>query len=78
MVDKVPLGVAFAKGLTLRMGQTHVPRYMRPLLERIARAEIDPSFIITHRLPLDAAPDAYRMFRDKEDECLKVVLKPAA
>jgi len=60
----------------VRTGQTHVQRYMKPLLERIARGEIDPSFIITHRLPLEQAPAAYRMFRDKQDECIKVVLRP--
>jgi threonine dehydrogenase-like Zn-dependent dehydrogenase len=75
-VDKVPLGAAFAKGLTIRMGQTHVHRYMRPLLNRIQRDEIDPSFVITHRMALDDAPRGYRMFRDKEDECIKVVLRP--
>ena len=75
-IDKVPLGAAFAKGLTLRMGQTHVHRYMRPLLNRIQRDEIDPSFVITHRMTLDNAPRGYRMFRDKEDECIKVVLRP--
>jgi threonine dehydrogenase-like Zn-dependent dehydrogenase len=74
--DKVPLGAAFAKGLTIRMGQTHVHRYLRPLLNRIQRAEIDPSFVITHRMALDDAPRGYRMFRDKEDECIKVVLRP--
>ncbi|NLF11180.1 MAG: glutathione-dependent formaldehyde dehydrogenase [Anaerolineaceae bacterium] len=75
-VDKIPIGAAFNKGLTLRMGQTHVQKYMRPLLERIQQGEIDPTFVITHRLPLDAAPEAYRMFRDKEDNCIKVVLRP--
>ena len=58
------------------MGQTHVHRYLRPLLARIERAEIDPSFVISHRLTLDDAPRGYRMFRDKEDECIKVVLRP--
>ena len=76
VVDKLPLGAAFAKGLTLRMGQTHVHRYVRPLLQRIERGEIDPSFVITHRMALDDAPRGYRMFRDKEDECVKVVLRP--
>jgi len=76
VADKIPLGLAFNKGLTIRMGQTHMQRYMEPLLERIERGEIDPSFVITHRMPLDEAPEAYRMFRDKEDNCIKVVLKP--
>jgi len=77
-LDKVPLGAAFAKGLTLRMGQTHAHRYLRPLLERIAQGQIDPSLIITHRLTLDEAPRGYEMFRDKADGCVKVVLSPAA
>jgi threonine dehydrogenase-like Zn-dependent dehydrogenase len=75
-IDKVPLGAAFGKGLTLKMGQTHVHRYLPSLLDRIARGEIDPSFVITHRVPLEDAPAAYRTFRDKEDGCIKVVLKP--
>ena len=75
-IDKVPLGAAFGKGLTLKMGQTHVHRYLPVLLDRIARGEIDPSFVITHRLPLDQAAAGYRTFRDKEDGCIKVVLKP--
>jgi threonine dehydrogenase-like Zn-dependent dehydrogenase len=75
-IDKMPIGAAFAKGLTFKMGQTHVPKYMKPLLERIARGEIDPSGIISHRLPLDDAPRAYRTFRDKQENCTKVVLKP--
>ena len=76
VVDKLPLGAAFAKGVTLRMGQTHVHRYLRPLLSRIERGEIDPSFVVTHRMTFDEAPRGYRMFRDKEDECIKVVLRP--
>ena len=58
------------------MGQTHMHRYLRPLLGRIEKGEIDPSFIITHRLRLDDAPTGYFTFRDKQDECIKVVLKP--
>ncbi len=76
LLDKVPFGAAFGKGLTFRMGQTHMLRYMRPLLDRIVNAEIDPSFIITHRFPLSDAPYAYRIFRDKHDECIKCVLDP--
>jgi threonine dehydrogenase-like Zn-dependent dehydrogenase len=64
------------RSLTLKTGQTHVQRYLRPLLERVQKGEIDPSAIITHRMPLDQAPDAYKMFRDKQDECVKVVLRP--
>jgi len=75
-IDKFPIGAAFAKGLTLRMGQTHVHKYMRPLLEKIRRGDIDPSFVVSHRFSLDEAPQAYRMFRDKEDQCTKVVMRP--
>jgi threonine dehydrogenase-like Zn-dependent dehydrogenase len=75
-IDKVPFGTAFGKGLTLKMGQTHVQHYTRPLLERIERGEIDPSFLITHRVTLDEAPQMYRTFRDKADECVKVVMRP--
>jgi threonine dehydrogenase-like Zn-dependent dehydrogenase len=75
-LDKVPLGAAFNKGLRLRMGQTHVHRYLRPLLERVTRGELDGREIITHHMPLEQAPQAYRIFRDKEDECTKVVLQP--
>ena len=76
LLDKVPMGAAFGKGLTLKMGQTHVHRYLPRLMERIQRGEIDPSFVITHRLKLADAPDAYKAFRDKQDGCIKVVLKP--
>jgi threonine dehydrogenase-like Zn-dependent dehydrogenase len=64
-IDKVNMGAAFGKGLTFHMGQTHTQRYMKPLLERIEKGEIDPSFVITHRLNLDDAPDAYKTFREK-------------
>ena len=75
-LDTVPFGAAFNKGLTFHMGQTHVHRYMRPLLEYIQSGAIDPSFVVTHRLPLEQAPDAYELFQEKEDSCVKVVLKP--
>jgi threonine dehydrogenase-like Zn-dependent dehydrogenase len=75
-IDKVPLGAAFNKGLTLRMGQTHVQRYMPLLMDRVERGEIDPSFVITHRVRLDDAARAYKVFRDKRDDCIKVVMKP--
>lgn len=75
-IDKVPFGAAFNKGLKLTMGQTHMQKYMRPLLERIMKNEIDPSFIITHRLQLDDAPNGYDIFKNKQDECIKIVLKP--
>jgi len=76
LIDKFPMGTIVNRALTVRSGQTHVQRYMQPLLERIRRREIDPTFIITHRLPLDQAPAGYRMFLQKEDDCEKVVLKP--
>ena len=75
-VDKVPLGAAFNKGLTMKMGQTHVHRYLRPLLDRVQKGEIDPSFVITHRMKLDEAPHGYDIFLNKKDNCIKVVLKP--
>ena len=75
-LDKFPLGAAFAKGLTLKMGQTHMHRYLPLLLGRIERGDIDPSFVITHRVSLDEAPEMYRTFRDKQDDCIKVVMKP--
>jgi len=78
VADKLPLGAAFNKGIAIRMGQTHVHRYMRPLLKRIEAGEIDPPAIVSHRVPLDDAPDAYAMFAKKEDDCTKVVLRPAA
>ena len=76
LADKIPVGAFMNKGLTFKTGQTHMQRYLRPLLERVQKGEIDPSFVITHHLPLDEAPRGYRMFRDKQDECIKVVLKP--
>jgi len=76
LIDKLNMGAAFAKGLTFKMGQTHVHRYLGPLLERIERGEIDPSFVITHRLDLEDAPHGYEIFKKKEDDCIKVVLKP--
>jgi threonine dehydrogenase-like Zn-dependent dehydrogenase len=75
-VDKVPIGAAFAKGLTLRFGQTHVHRYLGALLTRIERGDIDPAFVVTHRVSLEDAPEMYRTFRDKKDGCIKVVMKP--
>jgi threonine dehydrogenase-like Zn-dependent dehydrogenase len=75
-VDKVPMGAAFNKGLTLKMGQTHVHKYLPKLLAHIEKGDIDPSFVITHEVPLDDAPEMYHTFRDKKDGCIKVVLKP--
>jgi threonine dehydrogenase-like Zn-dependent dehydrogenase len=75
-IDKVPMGAAFNKGLTLKLGQTHVHKYLPTLLRHIQNGDIDPSFVITHTAPLDEAPAMYRTFRDKKDGCIKVVLKP--
>ena len=75
-VDKLPFGAVVNKAITIKSGQTHVQRYMRPLLDRIQRGEFDPSFIVSHRLRLDDAPLGYEMFKNKEEECTKVVLKP--
>jgi threonine dehydrogenase-like Zn-dependent dehydrogenase len=75
-IDKVPFGSVMNRALTIRTGQTHVQKYLRPLLEKIQKGEIDATYVISHRLPLDEAPDAYELFRKKEDECVKVVLKP--
>ena len=74
--DKIPLGALMNKGLTLKTGQTHVQRYFQPLLERIQNDEIDPSFVITHRLPLADATDGFEMFLNKQEDCIKVVLTP--
>jgi threonine dehydrogenase-like Zn-dependent dehydrogenase len=75
-IDKVPMGAYMNKAITMKTGQTHMMRYMQPLLERIQAGEIDPSFVVSHRLPIEKAPEAYRMFRDKRDHCTKVVLDP--
>jgi threonine dehydrogenase-like Zn-dependent dehydrogenase len=74
-IDKFPIGAIVNRSLTIRSGQCHVQKYMRPLLERIERGDLDPRFIITHRMPLDQAPAAFELFTNKEDDCLKVVLK---
>ena len=76
LADKLPFGAFMNKGLTLRSGQTHMQRYMKPLLEKIESGAIDPSFVITHRVELKDAATAYKTFRDKKDGCIKVVLKP--
>jgi threonine dehydrogenase-like Zn-dependent dehydrogenase len=75
-IDKMPIGSLVNRALTIKTGQTHVHRYLRPLLERIENGDIDPSFIVTHRLRLDDAAEGYKMFTNKEDQCVKVVLKP--
>jgi threonine dehydrogenase-like Zn-dependent dehydrogenase len=76
LIDKIPFGAAMNKGLTFRMGQTHVNRWTDDLLRRIQEGQIDPSFVITHTVSLDKGPQMYKVFRDKEDGCVKVVLKP--
>jgi threonine dehydrogenase-like Zn-dependent dehydrogenase len=76
LMDMFPTGALMNKGLTIKTGQCHVQRYMRPLYERIRDGDIDPSFVVTHRLELGKAPDAYETFKHKLDECVKVVLKP--
>jgi threonine dehydrogenase-like Zn-dependent dehydrogenase len=75
-MDKVPIGAIVNRSLTIRSGQCHVHRYMRPLLEHIRKGEIDSTFVISHHLPLDEAPRGYDMFKHKEDDCVKVVLRP--
>ena len=75
-IDHFPMGTVMNRALTIRAGQAPVQRYMQPLLERIQRGEIDPSFVITHRMPLEDAPKGYDMFLKKQDECVKVVLIP--
>jgi threonine dehydrogenase-like Zn-dependent dehydrogenase len=74
--DTLPLGAFMNKGLTLKTGQTHMQHYMKRLLEMIESNKIDPSFVITHRVKLSDAPEAYKKFRDKKDGCIKVVLYP--
>jgi threonine dehydrogenase-like Zn-dependent dehydrogenase len=75
-LDKIPFGAAFNKGLTIKLGQTHVPKYLRPLLELIQQGLIDPSFVITHRMRLRDAPEGYEIFKHKQDNCIKIVMKP--
>jgi len=76
LLDKIPFGSAFTKALTFKTGQTHVQTYLRPLLKRIQEGQIDPSFVITHRLELSDAQRGYDIFKHKKDDCIKVVLKP--
>ena len=76
LVDKIPFGTAMNKGLTFRMGQTHVRRWTDDLTRRIDEGEIDPSFVITHTAKLEEGPGMYRVFEQKQDSCIKVVLKP--
>jgi threonine dehydrogenase-like Zn-dependent dehydrogenase len=76
LMDKFPTGAFMNKGLTMKTGQCHVQRYMKPLYEHIKNGDIDPSFVVTHRMELGKAPDGYETFKHKQDECVKVVLKP--
>ena len=76
LVDKIPFGAAMNKGLTIRTSLVHVPRWSNDLLQRIGEGQIDPSFVITHNVPLDRGPEMYKVFNDKLDGCVKVVLKP--
>jgi threonine dehydrogenase-like Zn-dependent dehydrogenase len=76
LLDKIPFGAIMNKGLTIRTGQTHVNRWTDDLLRRIEEGQIDPSFVITHTVSLDQGPEMYKIFRDKQDGCIKVVLKP--
>jgi threonine dehydrogenase-like Zn-dependent dehydrogenase len=76
LIDKFPIGSIMQRSLTMKTGQAHVHRYMRPLLEMIESGAIDPSFVVTHTMTLDEAPRAYDMFKKKQDGCIKVVLKP--
>jgi threonine dehydrogenase-like Zn-dependent dehydrogenase len=78
LLDKVPFGAAFGKGVTMKMGQTNMHRYMKPLLERIEKDVIDPSYIISHRITLDRAPDLYKIWRDKKENVTKIVIDPWA
>jgi threonine dehydrogenase-like Zn-dependent dehydrogenase len=76
LLDKIPFGAVVNKALTLKSGQTHMHKYMSPLLKQIQNEEIDPSFVITHRLRLEEAPHGYEIFKNKQENCIKIVLKP--
>jgi threonine dehydrogenase-like Zn-dependent dehydrogenase len=76
LLDKVPFGAAFGKGITMKMGQTNMHNYMKPLLERIEKGDIDPSYIISHRISLDEAPEMYKVWRDKKQSVTKIVIDP--
>jgi threonine dehydrogenase-like Zn-dependent dehydrogenase len=75
-VDKLPFGSVMNRSVTIKTGQTHVHRYLEPLLKRVESGEVDPTFVITHRMKLEDAPKGYEIFRDKQDDCVKIVLKP--
>ncbi len=78
LLDKVPFGAAFGKGITMKMGQTNMHNYMKPLLERIEKGQLDPTYIISHRITLDEAPEMYKVWRDKKDRVTKIVIDPWA
>jgi threonine dehydrogenase-like Zn-dependent dehydrogenase len=78
LLDKVPFGAAFGKGITMKMGQTNMHNYMKPLLQRVEEGQIDPSYIISHRITLDQAPEMYKVWRDKEQRVTKIVIDPWA
>jgi len=78
LLDKVPFGAAFGKGITMKMGQTNMHNYMKPLLERIENGQIDPSYIISHRITLEQAPEMYKVWRDKKENVTKIVIDPWA
>ena len=78
LLDKVPFGAAFGKGITMKMGQTNMHSYMKPLLGRIEKGEIDPTYIISHRITLEEAPEMYKVWRDKQQKVTKIVIDPWA
>ena len=78
LLDKIAFGAAFGKGITMKMGQTNMHNYMKPLLERIEQGQIDPSYLISHRITLDEAPEMYKVWRDKKDNVTKIVIDPWA
>jgi threonine dehydrogenase-like Zn-dependent dehydrogenase len=77
-IDKVPFGAAFGKGLTMKMGQTHMHKYLQPLLDHVQKGDIDPSFIISHRITLNQVPDMYDTWLKKQDHVTKIVIDPWA
>jgi threonine dehydrogenase-like Zn-dependent dehydrogenase len=74
--DKFPVGAMMEKGLSIKSGQTHVQKYLPQLLEMIVEGKVDTTFLISHRLPLEKAPEGYKLFKEQQNECTKVVLKP--
>jgi threonine dehydrogenase-like Zn-dependent dehydrogenase len=78
LLDGVPFGAAFGEGITMRMGQTNMHNYMKPLLDRIEKGQIDPSYIISHRITLEQGPEMYKVWRDNEQNVTKIVIDPWA